>query len=151
MTEKTFGTAQAGLSYTEHRGAYLIAIENGRLHVLSKGGKNMLPGETIVDGASHEDVILQFCMNTTGFDVQVEDYVTDADLFDTANTLHSVRTYYSGAFLEQIAPPLDTTYTHKQIPLSDLDQLSLDIEKWAVRECIEMLRADAHGSDDEEL
>ena len=151
MTEKTFGSAQGGCTYTEHRGAYLIAIENGRLHVLTKDGKTVLPGGTVFNSSSHEAVILQSCMDATGFDVAVEDFVTDADLFDQANAIHSTRTYYSGVFFEQIANPSDITYAHKQISLSDLDLLSLDIEKWAVRECIEMLRADAHGSDDEDL
>ena len=151
MTEKTFGSATAGCSYAEHRGAYLIAIENGRLHVLTKNGVTRLPGGDVTKNASHEEVILQACMDTTGFDVAVEDFVTDADLFDQATATHSVRTYYSGTFFEQITAPSDITYAHKQIFISDLDSLSLDIERWAVRECIEMLRADAHGSDDEEL
>ena len=151
MTEKAFGSVTAGCAYTEHRGAYLIAIESGQLHVLTKDGMTRLPGGDVTEHSSHEDAIRQSCMDATGFDVAVEDFVTDADLFDQATATHSTRTYYSGAFFEQIANPSDITYTHKQISLSDLDRLSLDIEKWAVRECIEMLRADAHGSDDEEL
>ncbi|MBQ9760511.1 MAG: hypothetical protein IJW16_04095 [Clostridia bacterium] len=150
MTDKTFGTARADLSYREARGAYLIAIERGVLSVVYRDGGTYLPGDESTEGESHEDTLLRACMAQTGYDASVEDYIADADLYDGAG-VHSVRSYFSGALIEQIAPPAIPTCRYGQIPLTDTDQLSLPIEKWAVEQCVEMLRADAHGSDDEDL
>lgn len=151
MTDRTFGAAQAGISYAEQREAYLIALDRGNVHVIRKAGKYYLPGQKNAENTSHEDTILQACIDTTGFDVCVDNYIADADLYDQDNRVHSVRTYYSGAFLEQITPPANQSVSHEQLSLSDIDRLALEIDRWAVTKGIEMLRTDAHGSDDEGL
>ena len=90
MTEKTFGSAQAHLSYTEWCGAYLIAIESGTLHAVRKNGGYYLLGGKTAEGMSYEDTILQACMDATGFDASVDDFVTDADLYDDGTQGHSI-------------------------------------------------------------
>ena len=150
MTEKTFGS-KADLHYTEKRYAYLIALDRGGVHVLSNGKQTMLPGGEIMETTSHEKTILGACIDQTGFDVSVEDFITDADAYDNTSAEHRTCTYYSGSFLEEIAPACDPTLKHTTLPLIDLDRLTDPMDRWAVLACMDMLRADAHGSDDEDL
>lgn len=150
MTEKTFG-AKDNLNYTEKRYAYLIALERGGVHVLSNSQRIALPGGEIVDGTSHEETILGACIDQTGFDVSVEDFITDADLYENRSAEHRTCTYYSGSFLEEIAPVCDPSLRHTCLSLTDLDRLTDPMDRWAIEQCMDMLRADAHGSDDEDL
>lgn len=151
MTDKTFGTKKNDINYRECFGAYLVAIEAGTLHVICKDGKIRLPGGTSCGGDSHESVILRACVDATGYDVSVDDYIADADWFNDEKQYHSIRTYYSGRFLEEIAPHNDPAIRHERLPLQDLDRLTFPIERWAVEQGLAMLRADAHGCDDEGL
>lgn len=151
MTDKTFGTKSLDVRYREINGAYLVAMERGEIHVIKRAdGSIALPGAVIDGEVSHEDTILGVCLDQTGYDVQVADYVTDADLFDTDNALHVTETYYSGSFVEKLAPPRDPSVKHERLSLQNIDLLS-PMQRYAVLQCAEMLRADAHGSDDEDL
>lgn len=151
MTDKTFGTKSPDIVYRESKGAYLIAPERGELHVIKRAdGSYSLPGAEFADGISHEDAILGACLDQTGYDVAVADYVTDVDLFDSEQALHVTETYYSGSFIEQIAPQSDLSVKHERISLQSTNLLS-PMQRYAVLQCTEMLRADAHGSDDEDL
>ena len=151
MTDKTFGTKSTNVCYREIKGAYLIAMEGGEIHAIRHAnGAVTLPGAEIPNGASHEEAILGACLAQTGYDVAVDDYVTDADLFDSDKELHLTETYYSGEFIEKIAPQGDPSVKHVRISLQDTEMLS-PMQRYAVLQCAEMLRADAHGSDDEDL
>ena len=150
MTERTFGR-KADIPYTELRGAYLVAMERGAIHVISQNGTIRLPGGICADGVSHEVTILGACLDETGWDVSVDDFITDADLYDDSAKAHLTATYYSGAFLESLTEKSSSDARHEQLSLSELDRLTNPMEQWAVQQCIEMLRADAHGSDDEDL
>lgn len=156
ITEKTFGSRESGAEYTELPGAYLIAIERGGVQVVrTEEGGWQLPGGALLPEESHEDCIRRICLATLGFDVTVEDYVTSAEQYDLhpiQGHLHRIATFYSGALLERIASPTDATILeHKLLSLGDLETLTSPMHRFAVEECIEMLRADAHGSDDEDL
>ena len=156
ITEQTFGTPCEDVTYTTQAGAYLVAIENGSVHVLRQAdGKLRLPGGSLSEGEAHEARICRACMEDTGYDVAVEDFVTVADQFDilsTGDALHAIQYFYSGCFTELISPPTaGQKLKHLLLPLSEADRLSSPLHRYGVEQCLEMLRADAHGSDDEDL
>ncbi len=125
MTDKTFGTKRSDLVYREIQSAYVIALENGAVHVVyASDGSVTLPGATVTEGRSHEETILGACLDMTGYDVGVDDYVTDVDLYDDEQALHITQTYYSGSFIELIAPQKDPTLRHEMLALNGIEKLS---------------------------
>ncbi len=150
MTDKTFGTRLDSVSYTERRGAYLIALERGTLHAVKTTNGLYLLGGEIADGETHEDTVLRACIGITGYDASVEDYVADTELY-TEDGVHEIRTYFCGTLIEQITSPTASSCAHERISLTDLDRLTLESDRFAVEQSLAMLRADAHGSDDEDL
>lgn len=159
-SDKTFDTAKDGVTYTEQTQACLVAVESGCVHtLLLPCGERTLPCATVTPpDQSHEQALCQECLRTLGYDVEIDDYIGCADTYITADSqnLHLTRHYYSGQLVERIASG-DTSVLHQQIALSkiqDAEKPAGQLEKmhlWAIEECVEMLRADAHGSDDEDL
>ena len=156
ITEHTFGKPLPEEHYLDRPGAYLVAIEDGTLHVIRRNdGKYFLPGGGLEEQESHEACILRECIEETGYDVAVEDFVTSADQYFTHPSLgglHLIQYYYSGTFIEQLTEPKEQNAgEHIKLPLSQSDRLESPMQRFAVEQCLEMLRADAHGSDDEDL
>lgn len=156
LTEKTFGSREAGADYTECTEVYLIAIERGDVFaVRSESGAWVLPGGAVTATGSHEDDIRHACLALTGYDVTVEDYVTSADGYlatPSLGYLHTTQIYYSGAFTECVAPPSPEAKRELcRLPLDAIRELASPMHRYAVEACVEMLRSDAHGSDDEDL
>ncbi len=158
-SDKTFDTAKSGVSYTEQTQACLVAVENGSVHTLLLcDGVRTLPCADVASGQSHEQALCQECLRTIGYDVEIDDYIGCADTYLTndSQNLHLTRHYYSGQLVEHIAPG-DASVLHQPLPLSklqDTGNTTGQLEKmhlWAIEECVRMLRADAHGSDDEDL
>ena len=150
MTDKTFGKKTPDVLYEERRGAYLIALERGTLHAAKTSDGIYLLGGKTADGETSEDAILRACLGITGYDASVEDFVADTDVYGENGT-YETRTYFCGTLIEQITSPTDPAYTHVQLSLTDLDRLTLESDRYAVEQSLSMLRADAHGSDDEDL
>ena len=158
-SDKTFGTAKNSVTYTEQMQVCLVAVENGSVHtLLLPNGTRTLPVASVLPEQSHEQALCQECLRTLGYDVEIDDYIGCADAYLTIDSrdLHLIRHYYSGQLVELIAEG-DASVLHQQIALSklqDAEKTAGQLEKmhlWAIEECVQMLRADAHGSEDEDL
>jgi len=121
---------------------YLIAIRSGALSVVVNNGSLSLPGGACSEQENHEEYLTKICLEETGFDIQVEDLVCEqrAD--------GGTEYYYSGALQEEVTQPKNAL---QSLPLTQLNRLPFPRQVRAVEECLAVMRADAHGSDDENL
>lgn len=121
---------------------YLIAVENGEISVLNTPSGYELPGGACAETEPHEIFLMRTCLSNTGYDVCVADFV--CEFHENAGKEY----YYSGNLLDAV-PGQEHSLT--QIPLTQLNRLTSSSQRKAVEECLNMMRADAHGSDDEDL
>ncbi len=120
---------------------YLVAMKEGSLHVLSLASGYTLPGGD-TKGASPEAYLLGVCLSHTGYDVEVEDLILSEE--QDGRTVD----FYSGRFVERLT---DDGAEPILLPLESIDKLTDPLHRRAALECADMLRSDAHGSDDEDL
>lgn len=156
-TDLTYGSPEKGLDYYHRPGAYMIAIRNDLLYtVKTKDGDLLLPGGGIEGNETHEECVLRECLEETGYDVRVEDYICSADIYYThprIGPFHQIQFYYNGVFGEKLAnvsPDEESTGIYL-LPLNELNRLYLPIQRYAVEQCIEQNRSDACGCDSKEF
>ena len=155
-TDLTYGTPEEGVEYRHRKGAYLVAFDRGMLcAVRTKSGELLLPGGGLEEGENHEECLLRECLEETGCDAQVGDYLCSADIYyrhPTIGPFHQIQFYYHGSLLEQLAPVSEEEESEGifLLPLSELDRLYLPIQRYAVEECMRVIRNDAFGYDSED-
>ena len=155
-SEKTFGEKLPNTEYFHRHGAYLIAFNRECLHVVrGKTTGYLLPGGALEENETHEDCIRRECLEETGWDVEVKDYVCTADSYiihERIGPFHPIQTYYHGTFTEEWIPPSDTdVIEHTLLPLTALDQLYSPMQRYAVELCIKNLHNDRFGYDREDI
>lgn len=121
---------------------YLIAVANGELTVLQTGSECTLPGGICAAGEPHEIFLMRHCMDVDGYMICVEDFVCEQRAGDTTEY------YYSGNLNEEIS---GQEHCYSRLPVTQLQKLSSPSKRRAVEECLLMMRADAHGSEDDGL
>ncbi len=121
---------------------YLIAVTNGCLNVLQTESGCVLPGGECAAGEPHEIFLMRHCMDLDGYVICVEDFVCEQRAADT------MEYYYSGSLTEAISGQV---HRFSELPVTQLPRLASPTQRLAVEECLLMMRADAHGSEDEGL
>ena len=121
---------------------YLIAVTNGCLNVLQTESGCVLPGGECVAGEPHEIFLMRHCMDLDGYVISVEDFVCEQ------RTETTVEYYYGGSLIEVISGQV---HRFTELPVTQLQRLTSPTQRPAVEDCLLMMRADAHGSEDEGL
>lgn len=121
---------------------YLIAVQNGAISVMNTPSGCVLPGGICDGPESHEAFLNRFCLENTGYEIGVEDFVCE-------HTEGDVKEYYYSGVLSEAVP--GELHRLSDLPLTQLHRLRSASQRNAVEECLDMMRADAHGSDDEDL
>ena len=121
---------------------YLIAVSNGCLNVLQTESGCVLPGGECAVDEPHEIFLMRHCMDLDGYVICVEDFVCEQRAGDTTEY------YYSGTLTEVISGQI---HRFSELPVAQLQRLTSPTQRLAVEDCLLMMRADAHGSEDEGL
>ena len=119
---------------------YLIAVKNGSVSVQS-GTETVLPGGACAAQEPHETFLMRHCLEQVGTDISVEDFVCEENSGDRRES------HYCGTLMEQVAEQGHLT----ELPLTQLQCLSMPTQRRAVEKCLAMMRADAHSSAEENL
>ncbi len=133
---KTFGEKTENTSYYTREGAYLIAEQNGKIAVIRLPKGVFLPGGGIEPGESQIDCIKRECLEETGFEVAVNQYLTSAQTYcihDKLGPFHPVQHYYSGHFLQKVKTPIETDHELIWMKADELKGLFFaPQQEWAV-------------------
>ena len=120
---------------------YLVAVDNGMVSVLQDESGYSLPGGLCGEKDSHELFLMRFCLEKTGYDISVEDFICEERQGDT------VEYYYSGSLIDAVTDGKP----FPAIPLTQLTRLTSPAQRRATEECLAMMRSDAQGSEDADL
>ena len=110
QTKHTFGTPALGTSYRERASAHIVVLRDGALAVIQATDGYKLPGGEIADGEPHEQAIWRHCLQTLGYDVRVDDWITSSDTWTTiaGEPCHLTQAYYLGELLDPLLEDADS-------------------------------------------
>lgn len=135
---RSFGV-KTGAIYVDRPGAYLLAIENGKIAVVRTPLGLFLPGGGIDPGESHADAIHRECLEETGFAVETGEFVCSADAYTTHHgnePYHPVQYYYRGRFLQWVQPPTEADHQLLWLDFAEArGKMFSEMQNWALEMC----------------
>jgi len=135
---RTFGKREEH-EYTERTGAYIVAIQDGRIAVVRTPKGRFLPGGGIEKGETRVECIKRECLEETGFAVGDLKYAASADMFcihQKIGYFHPIQHYYTGRFAEKKQSPIESDHVLEWIEYSELKGgMALEMQNWAIEEC----------------
>ena len=132
---KIFGKKEA-VSYTDREGAYLIPIKNGRVAVIETPKGYFLLGGGVDTGESHEACIKRECLEETGCEARVGNWIASAETYTTHPVIgyfHPIQAYYAGELSERVQDPVERDHRLVWIEAADAaGKMFSPMQAWAV-------------------
>lgn len=137
MVDKTFGQREPNVQYNDRRGAYLIAVKDGKAAVVKTPTGYFLIGGGIENGEDPVQCLEREAMEETGCRVAIQEYIGSAEAFreyEGIGYFHPVQFYYGGMLVEKIASPIETDHILEWISVEDIEsKMRLEMQAWAIR------------------
>lgn len=144
MLEKTFGVKLKDKEYRDRIGAYaVIPDKNGNVCTVKACKGNFLIGGGIEEGESHLECIKRECLEETGFDIEVRDFICKGDIFFYSDLLdcylHQIGHYYFAELKNKLQEPTEENHTLEWIRVNEVEnKMFLENQIWAVNEAIRL-------------
>ncbi|MCR1898579.1 NUDIX domain-containing protein [Irregularibacter muris] len=137
MVDKTLGKRIDGVKYYDRKGAYLIAVEKNMLAVVQTPKGYFLLGGGFEEKENHIECIKRECLEETGYDVVIQDYIGCAEEYCLHNELgyfHPLQFYYSGKIASKISEPIENDHIFNWISMENIEEkMYIKAQAWAVR------------------
>lgn len=122
--------------YHNRKGAYLIAVKDGKVALVKTKKGYFLLGGKIEFSESDEECIIRECLEETGFSVKVGEFVCSAEMFakhEKIGYFHPIQHYYCGEFIRKIQNPTEAEHTFEWVDY-DLAKgnLFVEMQNWAL-------------------
>lgn len=118
-----FGERDRDTDYWDRSGAYLLALQDGKVSVVQTKRGYFLPGGGLEDGESDADCIRREALEETGCAAEVGAFLCSAEhytIHDTKGPFHPIQSYYVGTIGEQVAPPQEPDIQFLWLPLEEV-------------------------------
>ena len=118
-----FGERDRHTDYWDRSGAYLLAVQNGKMAVVQTKRGYFLPGGGLEDGESDADCIRREVLEETGRAAEVGVFLCSAEHYtvhDTKGPFHPIQSYYVGTISKQLAPPQESDIQFLWLPLEEV-------------------------------
>lgn len=115
-----FGERDRHTDYWDRPGAYLLAVQDGKVAVVRTKRGYFLPGGGLEDGESDADCIRREVLEETGRAAEVGEFLCSAEHYtvhDTKGPFHPIQSYYRGTVGDRIAPPQEPDIQFLWLPL----------------------------------
>lgn len=142
MLTKTFGIKLENEVYRDREGVYAIIFNNeGNVATVRTNKGNFLIGGGIKYKENHEECLKRECIEETGYDVEVKEFLCKADKYclseDKGDYFHPIGYFYSANLKEKIKDPIEKNHKFEWISISDLNsKMYLEHQKWAVEQAV---------------
>ena len=144
IVDKTFGEKVEGKNYIERTGAYLVVIEEDKTAVVKTYRGYFLLGGGIEGAEDHIACIRRECLEETGYDVTVEEYIGSAEMYtvhDRLGDFHPIQYYYRGKLNAHVAEQIEKDHRLEWLPIADIEEkMYVPGQIWAVKKCLETMR-----------
>lgn len=131
-----FGEKDETKTYVERKGAYLIAMQDGKIAVVKTGKGYFLPGGGLEDGESHWECIERECLEETGCSTRIDTYIGCAEMYgfhERIGYFHPIQYYYAGQILERKKEPIERDHVLQWIDaFSAVQGLHMQGQRWGV-------------------
>lgn len=134
---KVFGDKKR-TDYVDRKGAYLIAVKDGKIAVIKTAKGYFLLGGGSDCGETDEETIIRECLEETGCGAVIDRLVCSAETYTEHPDLgcfHPIQSYYSGTLLPQNQKPSETDH---QLVWTEYDELQgnlfAEMQNWALDE-----------------
>lgn len=135
--DRTFGNKEPGVEYFDRTGAYLVIIEGNKTAVVKTHRGYFLIGGGIEDGEDHIECIKRECMEETGYDVSVDNYIGSAEMYTTNERLgyfHPIQYYYKGKLKKHVAEQMEKDHRLEWISIDEIDEkMYVPGQIWAIK------------------
>ena len=132
---RVFGEKKS-VTYVDRKGAYLIAVNEGKIAVVQTKKGLFLPGGGIDGSETDAETILRECREEIGYDVAVEQRICSAEQYaehPTIGYFHPIQTYYSGCLLKESWAPVENDHRLVWYPYESLKgKLFVPMQNWAL-------------------
>ena len=118
-----FGERDQDTDYWDRSGAYLLALQNGKMAVVRTKRGYFLPGGGLEDGESDADCVRREVREETGCAAEVGAFLCSAEHYtvhDTKGPFHPIQSYYTGTIGEQLAPPQESDIQFLWLPIEEV-------------------------------
>lgn len=136
---KVFGEKK-DTEYVDRKGAYLIAVQDGKVAVVKTPKGFFFLGGGIESGEKDEEAITRECREEVGYSVVVERFVCSAETYGDGTHpvwgyFHPIQKYYAGKLLELVCEPIEQDH---QLVWMEYDELRgkmvLPMQNWALEQ-----------------
>lgn len=139
MKHRVFGEKQ-DVKYTDRKGAYLIAVNDGKIAVVKTSKGLFLLGGGIDGYETDEEAIVRECREEIGYEVVVEKFICSAELYDKHPAIgffHPIQSYYVGKLLQQVDVPKESDHQLVWYTYTELKgNLYVPMQNWALDVCM---------------
>lgn len=139
---KVFGEIR-NVKYTDRPGAYVIPIRGDDIGVVKTSKGYFLLGGGIEEGETDEMCIIRECLEETGYDVKVMDFICSAETYGyhysnhpSIENFHPIQAYYLGEILEKKQNPIEEDHYFKWVNYETIrGNLFVEMQNWALNQC----------------
>lgn len=138
MRHKVFGVKEAGKTYFDRPGVYLIASKNKQIAVIRTPKGYFLPGGGIEPEESHMDCLQREALEEIGYTIQVERCLGTGEMYyyhSSIGYFHPIQTYYIGMLDELLMKPVESDHVLEWMDTETATKsLYLMCQRWAVEQ-----------------
>ena len=138
---RTFGKQLPEEAYLDRPGAYLIAVQNGKLAVIRTPKGLFLPGGGLEMGESDKDCIRREMIEETGLEAEIGGFLCAAEgytMHEKLGLFHPIHYYYYGRIGDKICKPKEKGHNVLFLsPEQVRTKLYSEMQNWAVEAYIE--------------
>lgn len=142
MIEKTFGEKEKGRQYTDRAGVYAVILDNeGSVAAVRVPEGNFLIGGGIEEGETHRECLKRECLEETGYDIEVKDFVCKGNTYFYAkqqNTYHYLICYFYLAELrEKLKEPTEADHEFEWLAINEIEEtMFFEHHIWAIKQAM---------------
>ena len=118
-----FGERDRHTDYRDRSGAYLLALQDGKVAVVQTKRGYFLPGGGLEDSESDADCIRREALEETGRAAEVGAFLCSAEHYtvhDTKGPFHPIQSYYVGTISGQLVPLSELGIQFFWLPLEEV-------------------------------
>jgi 8-oxo-dGTP diphosphatase len=142
MIEKTFGEKEKDRQYKDRAGVYAIIFDNkGSVAAVRVPEGSFLIGGGIEEGETHEECLKRECLEETGYDIEVKDFICKGNTYfysEQLNVYHFLICYFYLAELkDKIKEPVEEDHEFEWLAINEIEEkLFFKHQIWAIKQAM---------------
>lgn len=144
MIEETFGIREENKKYKDRIGVYAIIFDNeGNIATVKIPKGNFLIGGGIDEGETHQECLKRECLEETGYDIEVENFICKGNKYFYAESLNSyfylICYFYVAELKGKLKEPVEEDHQFEWITAHEIkEKMVFEHHIWAIKEAIRL-------------